>query len=291
MTKSIKFFDNGMSGRPFASNPGLLRSGKASTFFGEMTPLVHDNRLILVSAGFPWVSESPFRDPSLWIGDPQTGEIFSTFGKEYGFPSAITHNDSIYVFAGKTGFSSNGVLSIECFSTNNMARWTNKVVLHAEAGEEFFNQSVCFDGEKFTMAIEVRDKKLTPFSIYFAQSDDLIHWERVPAVLNIDRYTACPDILFSEGYYYLFYLEQRTPRWWFEMCVARSKDLVSWEESTKPVLQPEDAELCNSSDIDIVEFNNKVYVFYCYGNQKGMGCGTWAEYDGTLDDFLKYYFL
>jgi hypothetical protein len=292
MSDYVTYFDNGMSGKAFPSNAKLVRTGKASTHFGEMTPIVFNDRLLIAAVGLGWVPESPFQDGGLWLGDAQTGEVISHFGHGYGFANAIVDRDTVHVFAAKNNSGSSGVEKIECFSSSDLNCWAKRDVFEAGTGELLFNQSVCKNDKEFVMAFEVKDDKTIPFTIYFAKSPDLFNWERIPgAVYGADRYTACPAIRYVDGWYYLFYLEQRSPRWWFEMCVTRSRDLVSWEQSPKnPVLAPEDCELCNASDIDLVEYDGKVAAYYCYGNQRGMGCATSALYDGSMKDFVNSYF-
>ena len=54
------------------------------------------------------------------------------------------------------------------------------------------------------------------------------------------RYAACPCIRHTNGFYYVLYLEQRAPRWFFETYIARSADLKTWELSgANPVLSPQ----------------------------------------------------
>lgn len=292
MTEHITFFENGMRGKAFATNPKLVRTGKASTHFGEMTPIVFEDRLLIVAVGLAWDIQSPFKEGELWIGDALSGEIISRFGKGYGFSNAIVANETVHVFAAKNESGSSGVKKIECFSSKDLKSWEKRDVFKAKSDELIFNQSVCESDGKYVMAFEVKDEITVPFSIYFAESSDLYAWKRIPnAVYGKDRYTACPAIRYIDGWYYLFYLEQRSPRWWFEMCVTRSQNLIDWQQSlNNPVLSPDNCELCNASDIDLVEFNGRLYTFYCYGNQKGMGCGTSAIYDGSMREFLKHYF-
>lgn len=292
MSDYVAFFNNGMSGKAFPTNDKLVRTGRASTHFGEMTPIVFQDRLLLAAVGLNWVPESSFPKGGLWLGDAETGEVLSHFGQGYGFANAIVENNTVHVFAAKNNSGSHGVKTIECFSSKDLKCWDRRDVLNAGPGELLFNQSVCKTDQGFVMAFEVQDEDTVPFTIYFAQSTDLHNWERIPdAVYGADRYAACPAIRYVDGWYYLFYLEQSAPRWWFEMCVARSKDLVSWQQSAKnPVLTPEDCELCNASDIDLVEHDGKVVIYYCYGNQRGMGCATSALYDGSLKEFLNCYF-
>ncbi|RKY72120.1 MAG: hypothetical protein DRP97_01115, partial [Candidatus Latescibacterota bacterium] len=88
------------------------------------------------------------------------------------------------------------------------------------------------------------------------------------------------------------YLEWLQPKWRFETYLTRSTDLVHWEQSPKkPVLAPEGVEGINTSDIDLVEFGDKVMVYYLDGDQKSWYRGTRADFDGTLKEFFEYYYL
>src|SRR5207249_3406858 len=88
------------------------------------------------------------------------------------------------------------------------------------------NRPVCGGKNGFVMAYESDDPKFTPFTVKFATSPDLESWSKLPdAIFGADRYAACPCIRYANGSYYLLYLEHRTPRWFFETYLARSKDL------------------------------------------------------------------
>jgi alpha-L-fucosidase len=172
-----------------------------------------------------------------------------------------------------------------------LKEWQSKVVVTQE-NEHLFNSSVCAAGDHFVMAYESNDSKYVPFSVKFAVSPDLQNWTKVPdAVFGKDRYTACPCIRYVDGEYYLMYLEHRTPRWFFETYLARSKDLKSWELSPRnPLLTPRDNDGVNASDPDIVEFDGKTHLYYSVGDQQ-----TWtklkvATYPGSLSQFYKSQF-
>jgi beta-xylosidase len=103
---------------------------------------------------------------------------------------------------------------------------------------------------------------------------------------------ACPCIRYADGYYYVLYTEHRTPRWFFEVYAARSKDLKTWDLSgANPVLTPDASEDgIDASDLDLVEFSGKTHVYYAVGDQR-----TWmnikrAVYDGPMAQFLASWF-
>jgi len=110
-------------------------------------------------------------------------------------------------------------------------------------------------------------------------------------VFGGDRYAACPCLRYVGGYYYVLYLEHRTPRWLFETYVARSKDLKMWELSPhNPVLTPRLTDGINASDPDIVEFGRKTYVYYSVGDQRTWSKLKRATYPGTMVEFFSEWF-
>jgi beta-xylosidase len=93
------------------------------------------------------------------------------------------------------------------------------------------------------------------------------------------------------GYYYLLYLEHRTPRWFFETYLARSRDLKNWELSaSNPILTPGLNDGTNASDPDLIEFGGKTYLYYSVGDQRTWSKLKRAVYDGPLNQFFAEYF-
>ncbi|MBC8179747.1 hypothetical protein H8E88_01370 [candidate division KSB1 bacterium] len=143
------------------------------------------------------------------------------------------------------------------------------------------------------MAYESNDPAYPAFTIKFAHSKNLVKWNKsTDAIFGINRYTACPYIHYSEGYYYLLYLEHRKPRHFFETFIARSKGLKFWERSAaNPVLSAiELDEGINASDPDLIEWEGKTHLFYAVGDQL-----TWMNikcnvYDQSMDDFFQQWF-
>lgn len=290
MHDTVAYFANGMAARPFRTNPRLIRSGFVSRDYMEMTPVVFRERLLLLGSAQAGARANPFPDRCLWIEDVATRQVVATFAEGYGLGSAFVHDDTFYAFAIPN--DSRGAQRIDCFSSKNLRQWERRTALRALPGEELFNESVCRAGDRFIMAFESRDAHYPPFTIYFAESGDLRTWTRLPGhVYGTDRYTACPTIRYLDGMFRMLYLEQFSPRWWFETYLTRSRDLIRWEQSPKnPVLEPEDVEDVNASDLDLVEFQGKVRAYYMYGDQRGRFGTTWAEFDGRLNDFYEHYF-
>jgi hypothetical protein len=287
----VRYVDNGLKGRPFPTNARLVRSGLASMDYAEMTPVDFGGRQLLVASARP---ESPAGDTGklgLWIVDTASGEVISRFAPGYSLASALVQDDALHVWAIPS--DAGGARHIDHFRSADLTSWDRSVSLEALPGEELFNESVCRAGDRFVMAFEARDAHYPPFTIYFAESRDLESWTRVSgAVFGTDRYTACPALRSVDGVFYMMYLEHRTPRWWFETFVARSKDLVAWELGTRnPVLEPEGAEEINTSDPDLIELPGpRVRLHYLTGNQQGRFAATWADFDGSLRELLGWYF-
>ena len=256
----------------------------------ELTPLVWQGRLCHLASVRP-VNGEEDRGLYLRFTDAETGEELARFGHGYGLASAVAKDGALYVFASR---NSGGTWNhVTLFRSSDLKNWTKKVVIEQEGAEHLFNTSVCEKPGGFVMAYESDDPAYTPFTIKYAVSDDLENWTKVPgAVFGRDRYAACPCIRYAGGYYYQLYLEHRTPRWFFETHIARSKDLKHWEQSSmNPVLTPEGLdEGNNASDPEIVELAGKTYLYYCVGDQL-----TWMNlkrkrYDEPMERFLAAWF-
>jgi alpha-L-fucosidase len=255
-----------------------------------VSPLVWKGRLCLLACLRPASGGQP-QDFSLIIRDVENGMDIARFGQGYGLASAFVHNDTIFVFASR--FENADWNDVTLFKSNNLKTWESKRIIKQEGREHLFNSSVGQGPEGFVMAYESNDPAWPPFTIKFALSKDLENWSKVPeAIFGKKRYTACPTIRFINGFYYLLYLEQRTPRWFFETYIARSKDLRSWELSAaNPVLTPDAVDDgINASDPDLVEFGGKTYLYYAVGDQL-----TWmnikrAIFSGKMGAFLESWF-
>jgi len=291
VTDGVSYYPMNTAGLAFRTNPRLVRTGQATKDYGEMTPVVYRNRLLLLASASGAAAANPFR-PSrcLWIEDVKSRQVVSAFAPVYGLGSAFVHDDTFHAFAIPN--DSGGAQHIDRFSSTDLRHWEVAPALHAESGEELFNESVCEARGRFIMAFESRDKKTKPFTIYFAESHDMRKWTRMSLpVFAPERYTACPTIRYIDGMYYMLYLEHKVPDWRFETYIVRSRDLQSWEQSPRnPVLEPQGPEDINASDIDLVEFEGKVLVYYGYGDQRGEGGIASAEYAGSLRSFFEHYF-
>ncbi|MGB9595677.1 MAG: hypothetical protein ACPL7B_05300 [Candidatus Poribacteria bacterium] len=255
----------------------------------ELSPIIWKGKLCHLACVRPATGGTK-SDYYLELSSAETGEILAKFAEGYSLASAIVNNDVLYVFASR--FEDNNWNDVTLFKSADLINWESKLVLKQE-NENLFNTSVCECPNGFVMAYESNDPKYPAFTIKFAVSDDLENWKKIPdAIFGTNRYTACPCIRYVSGYYYVLYLENRSPRHYYETYITRSKDLKRWElSSANPVLRPTQVDDCiNTSDPEIIEFNGKTYVYYSVGDQL-----TWmnvkrAVYYAPLKDFFEYWY-
>ncbi len=254
----------------------------------EVAPLVWQDKLALMKCNRP-VSGGKAEDYYLTVQEVEMGHELASFGRGYGLASAWVHHNALYVFASR--FVSNGWNDVTLLKSKDLKSWTEKRVI-LQQQEHLFNSSVCEGAGQFVMAYETDDPKYPAFTIKFATSPDLETWTVNPqAIFGTDRYAACPCLRYSEGYYYLLYLERRTPRWQFETYLARSKDLQHWELSaSNPVLSPGLNDGTNASDPDLVEYRGQTYLYYSVGDQQTWSRLKRAIYPGSLNQFFAHYF-
>jgi len=255
----------------------------------ELSPFVWHGRLLHMECVRPGRGGSR-EDYYLRFVDPQTGEVVGRCAEGYGLASLIVHDGQVWVFASR--WEKGGWHDVTLFRSADLQQWESKLVLRGDH-EGIFNTSVCRGPDGFVMAYESSDPAYPAFTIKFARSDDLQHWTRLPqATFGTNRYTACPCLRYSDGYYYVLYLERRSPRHYFETYITRSPDLKHWElSSANPVLAPEGLdEGVNASDPELIELDGKTYLYYAVGDQL-----TWmnikrATYPGLLSEFLSSWY-
>jgi len=253
----------------------------------EAAPVVWQGRLALMKCNRP-ASGGTKSDYFLTLEDVETERQLARFAEGYGLASALVQDGAMYVFASR--YDAGGWNDVTMFKSRDLRTWTQKVVIVQEK-EHLFNSSVCRSENGFVMAYESDDSKFTPFTVKFATSPDLENWTKVPVVFGADRYTACPCIRYANGWYYLLYLEHRTPRWFFETYLARSKDLKTWELSpANPVLTPGFNDGINASDADVIEFAGQTRLYYSVGDQRTWSKLKRAVYPGSMADFFNSFF-
>jgi hypothetical protein len=255
----------------------------------EITPFVFKGKLCYLESIRPSAWDK-FAGHYLLLREAESGKELARTAQGYGLGCLLLHGDTFYLFASRS--DDGHWRDVTMFKSTDLSHWESKVVITGE-NEEIFNTSVCPDADGFAMAYESNDPAYPPFTVKFARSADLERWEKVPgALFGTNRYTACPCIRYVDGWYYVLYLEHRTPRWAFETYITRSRDLRRWELSAaNPVLRAEGIdEGINASDPDLVEFEGRTLLYFCASDQL-----TWMNtkrvvYPGPLAEFLKSWF-
>jgi beta-xylosidase len=261
----------------------------------ENTPVYFNSRLLLVANYRPGGAQAKGKDAYLYIDDLVTGEEVARFGNEHTFVSAYVNGSELHVFAldfsdfGKTIKSK----KITHFVTKDLKHWTEETAIEPSGDESLFNTSVCKDDEGYLMAYE--SNKPVQFCFKFARSKDLKVWTKIPGIVYTGEhreYSACPMIRYLKPYYYVIYLHSKVKghNGWISY-LARSKDLADWELSPyNPVLEATDGEGMNNSDVDILEYKGRTYLYYGIGDQQTWSTIRVAMYDGSIRKFYESYF-
>jgi hypothetical protein len=255
----------------------------------ELSPFLWQGRLCHMACVRP-ATGGGREDYYLRLTDAATGEELGRLGEGYGLGSILVHDGAAYVFASR--WEPDGWHEVTVFRSRDLTHWESRLAIQGE-NEQLFNTSVCRGRNGFVMAYESNDPAYPAFTIKFAESKDLGNWRKLPdAVFGTDRYTACPCLRYVGGWYYMLYLEQRTPRWHFETYLARSRDLRHWELSAaNPVLAPHGlGDGINASDPEIVEVDGCTWVYYAVGDQLSWMDLKRAAYPGSLRRFFESWF-
>ena len=253
--------------------------------------------------------------PCLRFVHVRTGTATPCFaeGHTFGFP--YVEGDTVYVVTGsRPEWGSDGLVF---YRSTDLVNWEQYATVDMP-GWKIYNMNIAKMGEIYTLLIEISEPKEecgVPFTFRFMQSRDLIHWTLLPSdcVFQKDRYAGSPAIYTFEGdpYYYVGYLEAY-PNWSFANCLARSKDLRSWEYSPiNPVLMYDDQEdkkigspfltaedraridaawNINNSDMEICEYLGRTIIYYSWGDQRGTEFLAEACYEGGMHEFLRSFF-
>ncbi len=261
----------------------------------ENTPVLLNSRLLLVSNNRPGGADAKGKDAYLYIDDLQTGKEVARFGQGHSFVSAFVNGNEMNVFA--LEFTDFGRImnstGIDRLTSTDMKIWKTEKVILPEGNEHLFNSSVCKDDKGYLMAYE--SDKPVQFCFKFARSQDLSKWEKIQGLAFTgvkNEYSACPVIRYFKPYYYVIYLHDKMKgHKGYLSFLARSKDLIDWELSAfNPILEAGEGEGINNSDVDILEYKGKTYLYYATGDQETWGTVRVALYDGPEKVFFENHF-
>ena len=282
-----------------STNPELVKLPFAFSDVGrtpmENTPFYFNSKLLIVANHRPGGFEAKGENAYLYIDNLQTGQEEVRFGKGHSFVSAFVNGDELNVFA--LEFTDFGRVinstGIDRLVSKDLKNWKTEKVILPEGDEHLFNSSVCRDDKGYLMAYE--SDQPVKFCFKFARSKDLSKWEKVPRLAftgENHEYSACPVIRYYAPYYYVIYLHApvKGHNGWISY-MARSTDLETWELSPyNPVLEAEPGEGKNNSDVDILEYRGKTYLYYATGDQATWGTIRVAMFDGKEKAFFEAYF-
>ena len=231
------------------------------------------------------------------------------FGHGLHLGSAFVENDRIIVTAAENW----GKSRFYQLESKDLEHWSEPRVILEGEGWEGYNTSLCKAGDRYILTFELgapREFVHTGFTMFFAESTDLVHWKYMEGKsLFKDIYTGSPMLRWYDGVYYFFYLHAIKDVG-YVMNVARSTDLVHWEDSPRnPVMTygEEDRKLLgqftpslrkriaeavdiNVSDMDMCDYDGKLRIVYSWGNQQGTEFLSLAEADMTERQFCESFF-
>lgn len=285
---------------------------------GEMTPFVWKGRLMRMELMDPsFGTKIDMETQGAAIRDVETGEIVSPIvANDLYFHSAYVEDETLYILGVKRMSRD----TIRIYETTDLINWKDRDLL-TNPGWTYFNTGLTKGPDGYVIIIEAGEPEkhvegAKGFTHFFATSPDMKTWTHLDPTrysLPTDRYQGGPWLRYSDGWYYAFAVEWLPGRI-FTNYIFRTKDFENWYTGNyNPVLMPsnedkiisprgkallDDATLnrietaynINNSDIDMCDWNGKVYINYLCGNQL---CFYWmceAEADGTVADFLKSFF-
>ncbi len=282
-----------------SENPNLIKLPFAFSQMGrtpmENTPVNFKSRLLLVANYRPGGAHAKAKDAYLYIYDLVTGEEVAQFGKGHTFVSAYVQDTQLHVFALNFSDFGENIKSgaIDHFVTSDLKNWQRSIAISPEGNESLFNSSVCKDDQGYTMAYE--SNKPVQFCFKFARSRDLFKWEKIGGLVFTGanhEYSACPVIRYFNPYYYVIYLHApvKGHNGWISY-MARSKDLKTWELTPyNPVLEAGPGEGKNNSDVDLLQYEGRTYLYYAIGDQQTWSTIRVAMYNGLMKTFFENYF-
>lgn len=295
---------------PNVGKPSIVKLGTIDCDMVETTPIVFQNRLYRFEYVRSNYKPNKTGIPFFRFIDVDSGESTPAFAHGFHLGSAYVDDDRVFVY----GVDAWGGSKIKVFWSRDLKEWRSEDALILP-GCGIYNNSLCRSRDHYIMAIELGEPAGlvgVRFTIFFAESDDLLKWSMRPfnEAFSKDRYTACPAIRWLDGYYYMVYLEQ-TLGLTYEPYTIRSRNLVDWQSSPfNPVMRPsaEDKKIAserltaeqrnrianavniNNSDLDFCEFNGKTIIYYSWGDQRGTEFLAEAVYEGGLEDFFRSFF-
>lgn len=282
---------------------------------GEMTPFVWNGRLMRMELLDDEKGKNvPEAQSCACIRDVESGNIISTLANDSYYHSAYIENEVVYVLG--VDIKERGTIRV--YESRDLVNWTNNVLL-SNPGWLYFNTALTKGPDGYVILMEAGEPKEYvgpyPFTFFFATSPDMKSWTFMDYSKGFskDRYMGGPWMRYCDGWYYVISVTE-LPCQHYTNYIYRTKDFEDWYVGYyNPILMPDNRDRIisphavdfsedylkaitttgfniNNSDIDMCDWNGKVYINYTCGNQRGYYYMCEAEYDGTVADFLKSYF-
>ena len=292
-------------------NP-LKRTSSLGPVAGEVTPFVFEDRLYRVEnypryLDFPEQKDPTFRfhEDEVRVRDVESNAVLSVPFRNHYFGEGFLHGGRLYVYAADNGTNLpwRHHRKINMAYSSDLVRWSEPVTcIEPEGNELLFNTALCRGPDRFIMLYETNDACWRPFTFKYCESDDLIHWKRIPGALyGTDKYVGGPALHYANGWYYTLYVES-LPGGQYDNRITRSRDLVHWQDAPAeramiPVdpthvpdpAHPEVREL-SASDAELCYWRGRTIVYFLSGNQQGVFGLETAEFNGTPQELLACYF-
>lgn len=309
--------NQGENGRSSWIHP-LARRNMVSLEMGETTPFVFGDRLYRLENWQKYL-EVPelkpgdkFMEDQVRIWDVESDRVVSAPFAGHSFGIAYVHSGRVYVYATRHEADRpwRHFRYISMTHSDDLIRWAHPVtVIEAEGNEHLFNTAVCHDGNSFVLLYETDDQRWPAFTFKYCESDDLVHWRRIPGALyGREKYVGGPALYFEGGWFYTLYLQDLNGysggTW--ETRVTRSRDLQHWEDAPveRPFLAPDKNRVVtcnragqqvrireiNASDAEICYWHGKTMVYFNGGDQQTCGDVQQAEFNGTPRQLLESFF-
>lgn len=284
-------FAANVKGTPtFPQQIGINRTGVVLQNATEASGFVWNNELYYVYtdrdvAGT--TAQMKIVKPALDSNGLITGQTnIATFGSGYGCQDVDVHGSTIYVFATgcKMDLSHMGN-SIVKFSSTNLTTWSGPTTIKTmPSNRQAYNVSATENPNtgEYLVAYESTSAAYD-WSTKFIASLNATTW-----VDSGGSWTQTPpEIKYVNNSYYIWGGKVVNGQ---GQTVMAKTDQGTFTQSRivaiKPIMEYEDI---NTTDLDLVEFNGKVYGFYMVGDQSTYMRLTYFTFNGTLAQYVEAY--
>ena len=279
------------------TNGILIKEDKSIIFACEQQPFIFHGQVYDVITVRPldftttWTASNTFLSIVPIDG---TNQQVAAIGTWCAFGCALVKDDTLYIYGSL--MSTNGTSRAwQCgqqpwvFYTKDLTNWQSNQCFSAPVPTTW-NLSVCWDGIRFVMAMEVGG-----FNPCIATSPDGINWINTGYQYKPGSYTANPRIRYVGGYYYMIVLVGNNGC--LDEYVTRSTDLINWTDSANPLIMVTDnvdrqagPNCWSIGNMEFYEDNGRVNIYYCVCDQASWSYIRRAYYPGTMQQMFEWFY-